>query len=131
MTAYRLNQKEIDALLVQPRHVRYGYLLKRVADWGALWVLSTDEGDAMFGDADGRKYLGVWPFRPFAERCAVGDWQCFRAREIPLKRFLDAEISALASDGIGIAIFPTPNDVGGTIDPESFGSDLMKERSRL
>jgi hypothetical protein len=118
MNQYRLNQKEIDAVLLTDAKTRLQYMVKRVADWEEIWTLKTPDGFVLLGDKNESESIPVWPFSEFAHLCCSGDWANAVPFSISLEQFLTKWIPGIAADQRQIAIFPTSADKALVIDSE-------------
>mgnify|MGYP002508154749 CR=1 FL=1 len=63
----KLTDKEISSMLAQSPEVRYSYSLKRIADSGCLWYMSSDDSYMCIQAGDIRLFP-VWPFKEYAEK---------------------------------------------------------------
>ena len=64
----QLTDKEIDSMLTQSPDVRYTYSLKRIADSGYIWYLSSDDDSYMCIQDGDIRLFPVWPFKEYAEK---------------------------------------------------------------
>ena len=82
----KLTDKEINAMVAQPLDVRYDYSLKRIADNGSLWCLSSEE-EYMFIQEKGVKLFPIWPFKEYANKylLTLGFEKDYRCVEIGIE----------------------------------------------
>ncbi len=124
---WTLSDEEYETVLALPGEERYGYLLKRVAEWELVWSLAEDDGWALAGDGEGHELVPVWPHERFARACATGNWADQRPRSVEVSDWLELWLPGLAREGKLIAAFPTPSSLGVAVTPERFGDDLRAE----
>jgi len=125
--AWLPSQNEISAVLNLDGPKRYSYLIKHVADEEKIWGLFRDGSWALAADESGTQLVPVWPHFKFAEMCSNGVWDGFAPKEIPLKAWLERWIPGMLKDKRMVAIFPTPNDKGVSVEPKRFEADLQEE----
>ena len=93
---------------------RFGYFIKRAAENGVIYGLSTD-GWAVGTDANGRKIMLLWPDPEFAALCATGEWAGYVVKPINLAVFMDEMAPALEAEKVLPGIFPMPITLNSTI----------------
>ncbi|PTY77790.1 hypothetical protein B5V89_13415 [Heyndrickxia sporothermodurans] len=116
---------EIKAVVKLPALKRYGYFIKKVADFEEVWGLY-DGGWAMTEDSEGNQLVPFWPKREFADLCNEENWEGYKPKKIDLDVFIDKWIPGMKNDGSKIAIFWYNND-SIVVDPERLLSDLEEE----
>ena len=109
---------------------RYSHFIKVAADQRSVWGLY-QSGWALMQDATGRSYFPVWPAEPYAEQCAVADWQGYVSREIDLDTFLEVLLPKLQASDTELAVFPTPADKGVVPEIAVLERDLRMELSKI
>jgi len=67
--------KEIEAMSKKPGRDRYIYTLKRVADLERAWTLKDEEGLVGTEDDEGIFYFYIWPYKEYAQRCMIDEWE--------------------------------------------------------
>jgi len=127
---YKLSQKEFLAVSALEGADRYAHLLKRVADWELFWGLQNESGWVVGGDDKNNKLFPIWPHPDYAVACATGPWSGNTPTSIGLQQFLDHWLPGMASDGILVAVFPTPTMQGVAVGPEAFREDLSLEMAK-
>lgn len=90
-----LNSHKIRSLLSQSPEKRFEYFIKQVADLQILWLLHDSDGICMFGDAEGRECIPVWPNKEFALANANGEWREYKANSIDLNVWLNEALPDL------------------------------------
>lgn len=123
---------EKEALSIARLHAaeRFEYAVKHMADEGALWSLWSD-GWALCEDAGHALHVPVWPHPVYAGACVLDLWEGFAPRSIGLVEWLERWTDGLIRDERLIAVFPTTQDKGVSIDPAAFARALERESERL
>jgi Protein of unknown function (DUF2750) len=129
MMSWRMHQKEFDAVGFLPAPDRYGYLIKKVADWKTLWGLKGKAGWALSGTDEGQELVPVWPHERFAQACATGSWAEYEPHSIDLSDWLENWTPRLLNDGRGVAVFVTSTSAGIAVSPNRLRTDLQDELS--
>ena len=106
---------------------RYDHFIGKVADWEELWTLKSSDGFVMFSDASGHECVPVWPHPDYAAALANDSCEDCVQERLELKHFLDKWIPGLIHANRMLVVFPTTNNKGGVIHPESLKEDLLKE----
>ena len=126
----QLTDKEIDSLLTQSPDVRYTYSLKRIADSGYIWYLSSDDDSYMCIQDGDIRLFPVWPFKEYAEKyvsCMRKGHKC-NCSKLDLEEFSDKLVDYLCETGMPIGVFPVvENDYGKVISINNFAEDLSVE----
>jgi len=128
---YRFGPSEVDAVLRARPEKRYAYFVKRVADWEEVWGLRNADGWVMSATDAGQQVAPFWPFRPFAERAAVGSWSNTWPERIALHAFLDRWLPGLAGDGRRVCVLPDEHGQGATVAPAMLKADIEEEREKI
>lgn len=134
-----LRPQEIESMLkLTDVRKRYGYCVKQIADWGALYWAEVDGKRCVLGpQADGSPLLPVWPHADFAaaylerDASAREQWAGAKPVEIPVHDFLDGEVARLRSDNYAIAAFPIPPGKAVVVSLDDFEANLRHELSRI
>jgi hypothetical protein len=122
--------KEVDAVLKLDAEARYGFLIRRVADFEQAWGLRSSRGWVCLADDAGALLFPVWPHAEYVERCReLGDTDD-EPSSIDLEYLLDVLLPGMASEGTMIAAFPTPSGKGVPVTAERFREDLVRECSQ-
>ena len=125
----KLTDKEINSMLTQSPDVRYSYSLKRIADSGYLWYMSSDDSYMCIQAGDIRLFP-VWPFKEYAEKfvSSMSNGHKYNCSKLNLEDFSDKLVDYLCETGISIGVFPiTANDYGKIISVNTFAEDLSVE----
>jgi len=122
------SKKEIEAMLNRGNRERYIYTIKRIVNFGEVWVLEEDGGYAMSGDVNGNSFLVVWPMMEYAEICATGEWKKYKATSLDLDYFMHDLLPRLKDDQVNIGVFVTPSTASTPIvTAENMLLDLNNE----
>jgi len=103
------SKKEIEAMLNRGNRERYIYTIKRIVDFGKVWVLEEDGGYAMSGDANKNSFLVIWPMMEYAAICATGEWEKYTAKGLNLDYFMHNLLPQLKDEKVNIGVFVTPS----------------------
>jgi len=122
--AWRLSQREMEALLTQHGKARYSYFLTKTADQEKIWSLWHDGGWALAGGDQGRQLVPVWPHEKYAEACSNGPWADYEPKAIEMEAWLARWIPGMMRDARLVAVFPTPSDKGVAVEPAQLEADL-------
>ena len=125
----KLTDKEISSMLAQSPDVRYSYSLKRIADNGYLWYMSSDNSNMCIQDGDIRLFP-VWPFKEYAEKfgSSMSNGYEYNCSKLSLEEFSDKLVDCLCETGMSIGVFPvTESDYGKIISVNTFAEDLSVE----
>jgi len=121
-----ISPQELKSVTALDAEARYGYFVRRVADWEVAWGLWKN-GWVLAADASGAEVFPLWPMREYAEQCATGDWADSEAAEIPIEQLLEELLPKLATKGILPAVFFTPLGQGVTVPVQRLRADLDVE----
>ena len=125
----KLTDREINAMVAQPLDVRYDYSLKRIADNGSLWCLSSEE-EYMFIQEKGVKLFPIWPFKEYANKylLTLGFEKDYRCVEIGIEKFSNEFVDYLCDNAIHVCLFPISHiDYGKIVSVNTFAEDLSVE----
>lgn len=136
---YTLKDAEFTALLSEnDLRKRYGYCVKKIADFAALYWLASAKGRCVIGpDEAGQTPLPVWPHARFAQAyvetdpVAQASWPDARPIEIDVYEFLDKDMPQLIKEGFAIAAFPVAPGRAILVAALEFEANLRYELSRI
>ncbi len=109
---------------------RFGYFVRKVADFGELWGLFSN-GWAMGKDDDGRMAVLFWPEQEFAEMYATGEFANHKPKQIALDDFLGKWIPGMTKDNYKVAVFPTTLGRAVFVSPVFLHQAIADERKGL
>ena len=125
-----LTDKEISSMLAQSPEVRYSYSLKRMADNGYIWYLSSDDDSYMciqYGDI---RLFPVWPFKEYAEKfvSSMSNGHKCNCLKLNIEEFSDKLVDYLCETGMSIGVLPVAeSDYGKIVSVNTFAEDLSVE----
>ncbi|MBU8978015.1 DUF2750 domain-containing protein [Lysobacter sp. MMG2] len=128
---YRLAAQEVGHVLQRSNAERFEYFVHKVADWGEVWSLRTAGGWVLFGTDGGIQAAPFWPFREFAQQCAVGEWSDAYPEPIDLEAVVERWLPGLARDGRLVAVFPNASGESSTIGPLDLLERIECERDKI
>lgn len=128
---WKMHDKEFASVLALPGDRRYSYFISKVADWGLVWSLASDDGWALAADDEGHELIPAWPHERFASACATNNWAGYEPRAIELSNWTEKWIPGMIRDRRLVAVFPTPTDKGVIVSPERLKDDLDEELSLI
>ncbi len=126
---------ELEALFALDPEARYSYFLETVAARGEAWGLHSD-GWALLGSETGEDVLPLWPARELAQQCASAFASTLAAPGAPEPAWISRAdlveklLPSLRRDGVGVAVFPTPDGRGPTPSPARLLEDLGEPTPR-
>ena len=126
----KLTDKEISSILAQSPEVRYSYSLKRIADSGCLWYLSSDDDSYMCIQDGDIRLFPVLPFKEYAEKfvSSMSNGHKCNCSKLRLEEFFDKLVDYLCKTGMSIGVFPvSESDYGKIISVNTFAEDLSVE----
>lgn len=128
---YRLAAQEIAHLLQGDNAQRFEYFVHKVSDWGEVWSLKTANGWVLFGTNEGEQAAPFWPFREFAQQCAVAEWSEAFPESIDIGSFVERWLPGLARDGRLVAVFPNRSGESSAVRPLDLLECIGREKDRI
>ncbi len=125
--SYRINNKEIESLLTLSGTVRYEHFVKRVADWEEVWSLRDKKGWVLSENDEGVKSIPVWPHPEYAKLCAEESWKGNKPSSIELQEFMENWLPGMETDGVLVAVFPTPSGKSVQVSAAELKQHLLEE----
>jgi hypothetical protein len=123
----KMNSHKLQNIFNLSSKERYGYFVRKVADFQTVWLVRDDEGVAMLGgDEEHSKSIPVWPEKEFASLFLKGDWESYRVEEMPLDEFL-IWLDELQKKGIQLATFPKESLQSIVVSAEEMKAHLLHE----
>lgn len=123
-----MNNEMINALVNADSNKRYEYFIKKIADNEVAYGLFND-GWALY-ESDGNTYFPLWSEKEFAELCIKDEFKSYEVEEIDLEDILNELLYKLKDENIGIAVFPTNNDIGVCVDCNKARNDIEDELAK-
>jgi len=127
-----MNENQFDSALNLKCDARYDYFLKKVADWGELWILVNDDEQflKLFSEDDDIEYVPIWPHSDFATEYAKSSEDALYAKKITLDVFYERWIPGLQGDELQISVFPNSDETVWIIEAEDLLEDLEQALER-
>jgi Protein of unknown function (DUF2750) len=121
---WEIEEDEIRQTFALPPAERAVTFFQLVADWEEAWGLKDAAGWIVSRETGA---LPLWPHAAFAEACAGRAWEGAAPEAIPTGELLEDLLPLLAEDGLGVAVFPAPDDSGTVMPPGELRERLEKE----
>jgi hypothetical protein len=125
-----MHPKKLEGVASLSGNDRFGYFVRKVADFEELWGLFKD-GWAMGKDDDGRVALLFWPEQAFAEEYAKGEFVNHKPKKIALDHFIKNWIPGMIKDNFQAAVFPTNVGQAVFVSPDFLLQAIVEERKGL
>ncbi len=124
--SYKLDPKQRERIQKLPCDQRYDYFLKKVTDWGELWILINDERQflKLYSEDDDIEYLPIWPHADFAADYAEKDGEQLQPEKLDLDTFFERWIPGLKGDNLCVNIFPTLDQTVLIMKPSELAEDI-------
>ena len=100
-----MNQQKINSVFALSSKDRYDYLIRRMADFETIYLITDGEGNYVMIGSEGVNVLPVWPEREFAELFLTDAWSDYLVEENSIYEFIDW-LNELGKGSIEIAGFP-------------------------
>ena len=97
-------------ILAMNANERFGYFIRKCADFEEVWGLRNDEGWCGMGTDNGGESIPFWPEESFAVLMADDEWADCTPESIPLEEFVKEWLPNMDEDGIFAAVFPVPGN---------------------
>ncbi|MFC3912535.1 DUF2750 domain-containing protein [Pseudaeromonas sharmana] len=120
---------EQQALLALDADQRYDHFIQAVVAAGELWILRDAEG-CMLLTADEDECIPVWPSAELAQLWAEQEWAGCQPEAISVKRWLDNWVKGMTEDGLAVAVFPLPEEIGVVEDPADVAEALLRQTAK-
>ena len=126
---HALSDTENQAALQLDPDQRYDLFVRTVVATETLWILRDAEG-CMLLNADDEECIPVWPSAELAQLWAEQEWAGCQPEAISLKRWLDHWVKGMTEDGLAVAIFPLPEEIGVIEDPADVADALLRQKAK-
>lgn len=100
-----MNQQKINNVFALDSTERYGYLIRKVADFETIYLIADNEDNYVMIGSNEINVLPVWPEKEFAELFLTDDWKDYKVVEYPVNEFMDL-LDDLEKDKVELAGFP-------------------------
>ena len=125
-----MEPQKMENLLAMSGEERFGYFVRKVADFEEVWSLFRD-GWATAADDTGTLLAAFWPEEDLASVCAQESWVKYVPKSIPLEAFMHKWIPGMERDGVNVAVFPTPTGKGVVVTASFLGNAIQEELDEL
>ena len=100
-----MNQQKINNIFALDSKDRYGYLLRKVADFETIYLIADREEQYVMIGSNDINVLPVWPEKEFAELFLTDTWKGYEVIEYDIYNFLDW-LDELEKEKVELAGFP-------------------------
>jgi hypothetical protein len=121
-----MHPSKIDNILNLSAEDRYGYFIRKVADFEEVWLIKDQDGYAIFGDQENKTTIGVFPEKEFAELFLTDTWSNCVLESKDLNVFMEW-LDKLENDKIQLAGFPNKDLKAIVVEPKEMKSHLLFE----
>lgn len=105
---------------------RYGYFIRKVADFQQVWLIQDNGQFVTLGDNDEEISIPVWPEKEFAELLLTDDWESYTVESIEVHDFIDW-LDQLYAENIKIAGFPMSDFKAVVVTADEMKNHLLHE----
>jgi hypothetical protein len=117
--------KQKNILNLSPQE-RYGYFIRKVADFEEVWLIQDKGKYLTLADKDEQIVIPVWPEKEFAELMLTDDWKDHEVQCMNLHDFIDW-LDRLDEERVKIAGFPSFNFNGVVVTANEMKNHLVYE----
>ena len=100
-----MNPHQLRNVFSLPAAERYGYLIRKVADFEIIYLITDSNGDCVRLGADKLETIPVWPEEEFAQQFLTSEWRNYVIKEMSIYDFIDW-LDTLDKAEIQISGFP-------------------------
>lgn len=100
-----MNHQKINNIFALNSKERYGYLLRKVADFETIYLIADNEDKYVMIGSNDLSVIPVWPEKEFAELFLTDDWKNYKIVEYDIHEFIDW-LTDLEKNNIELAGFP-------------------------
>jgi Protein of unknown function (DUF2750) len=129
-SAKPLKVEQLRVVLALPGPKRYEHFVKQVADTQKVWSLRDESGWVCSTTDEGTDVLPLWPHSDYASLAATGEWAGCQPHAIELRKLMEEMVPSFGERGVGVLIFPTPDDKGVVPPLEQLLSDIRAELTK-
>ena len=113
--------KRFEGIWTSSPEKRYRHFVNHVADWGKVWMLSSEDGFTAL-TVDGYIHLLVWPSEEFAKAFDRTDYPV----EIEVHEFCRRCNDIIEQENIRFMVFPTDKN-SFVVETEELLNDILAE----
>ena len=100
-----MNHQKINNIFKLDSKERYGYLLRKVADFETIYLISDNEDKYVMIGSNDLSVIPVWPEKEFAELFLTEDWKNYKVVEYDIHDFMEW-LTDLEKQNVELAGFP-------------------------
>ncbi len=100
-----MNQQKINNIFALDSKERYGYLLRKVADFETIYLIADDKDKYVMIGSDDLSVIPVWPEQEFAELFLTDAWKDYKVVEYDIHDFMEW-LTDLEKEKVDLAGFP-------------------------
>lgn len=100
-----MNQQKINNIFALNPKERYGYLLRKVADFKTIYLIADNEEKYVMIGSNDFSVIPVWPEKEFAELFLTEDWKNYKVVEYDIHDFMEW-LTDLEKENVELAGFP-------------------------
>ena len=100
-----MNQQKINNIFALDSKERYGYLLRKVADFETIYMIAENENKYVMIGSNDLSVIPVWPEKEFAELFLTDDWKNYKVVEYNIHDFMEW-LTDLEKEKVDLAGFP-------------------------
>ena len=100
-----MNQQKINNIFALDSKERYGYLLRKVADFETIYLIADNEDKYVMIGSNDLSVIPVWPEKEFAELFLTDDWKNYKVVEYNIHDFMEW-LTDLEKENVDLAGFP-------------------------
>ena len=102
---FNMNEQKIKNVFALDSKDRYGYLLRKVADFETIYLIADKEDKYVMIGSDGISVIPVWPEKEFALLFLTEEWKDYKVVEQSIYDFMEW-LDDLKKDKVELAGFP-------------------------
>jgi hypothetical protein len=124
-----MSNSKIDNVFNLNAQERYGYLIRKVADFEQIFLISQNDGAPVELGIEENKCIPVWPESEFAASFLIDDWESYQVNVIEIDDFLEW-LEEVKLEEYLIAVFPNRKLNAVIVDPLKIKEHINTERSQ-
>ena len=124
-----MNQQKINNIFALDSKERYGYLLRKVADFETIYLIADNEDKYVMIGSNGLSVIPVWPEQEFAELFLTDDWKDYKVVEYDIHDFMKW-LTDLEKERVDIAGFPNSDFNTAHVSAVDMKNHLLFELSQ-
>ena len=124
-----MNQQKINNIFALNSKERYGYLLRKVADFETINLIVDNENKYVMIGSNDLSVIPVWPEKEFAELFLADNWKEYKVVEYDIHDFMEW-LTDLEKEKVDLAGFPNLDFNTVHISAEDMKNHLLFELSQ-